>query len=64
MHAHLRLTWAEDAEPATIETELVRRLHPPLNVHGVDPNHLQATVIAAKHAYNSASRPAASSSPL
>ncbi|MBC8993887.1 GIY-YIG nuclease family protein [Micromonospora chalcea] len=58
MHTHLRLTWAEDAEPATIEAELVRRLHPPLNVHGIDPEHLQAAVVAAKNSYNASSRPA------
>jgi hypothetical protein len=58
MHAHLRLTWAEDAEPATVEAELVQRLHPPLNVHGVDPEHLQAAVVAAKDAYNASSQPA------
>ncbi|HTF08055.1 MAG TPA: GIY-YIG nuclease family protein, partial [Asanoa sp.] len=58
MYAHLRLTWAEDAEPATIEAELVQRLHPPLNVHGVDPEHVQAAVVAAKNAYNTSSRPA------
>ncbi|MEO3772103.1 GIY-YIG nuclease family protein [Micromonospora sp. B9E7] len=58
MHTHLRLTWAEDAEPTTIETELVRRLHPPLNVHGVNPEHVQAAVVAAKNAYNASSRPA------
>ncbi len=58
MHTHLRLTWAEDAEPATIEAELVRRVHPPLNVHGVDPEHLQAAVVAAKSSYNTSSRPA------
>jgi len=58
MHAHLRLTWAEDPEPAIIEAELVRRLHPPLNVHGVDPGHLQAAVVAAKHAYDTSSDPA------
>lgn len=52
MHAHLRLTWAEDAEPAAVEAELVRRLHPPLNVHGVGPEHVQAAVVAAKNAYN------------
>jgi hypothetical protein len=57
MHAHLRLTWAEDPEPATVETELVRRLHPPLNVRGIDPEHLQPAVVAAKDAYNNASRP-------
>lgn len=57
MHAHLRLTWAEDKEPATIEAELVQRLHPPLNVHGVDPEHLQAAVVAAKHSYNTSSHP-------
>jgi hypothetical protein len=57
MYAHLRLTWAEDAEPAAIEAELVRRIHPPLNVHGVDPEHVQVAVVAAKNAYNAASRP-------
>ncbi|MEU5872554.1 GIY-YIG nuclease family protein [Glycomyces sp. NPDC047369] len=57
MHTHLRLTWAEDAEPTTIEAELVRRLHPPLNVHGVGPEHLQANVVAAKNSYNASSRP-------
>ncbi|MFG3423684.1 GIY-YIG nuclease family protein [Micromonospora sp. NPDC047730] len=58
MHTHLRLTWAEDAEPATVEAELVRRVHPPLNVHGVDPEHLQPAVVAAKNSYNASSRPA------
>lgn len=57
MSAHLRLTWAEDSEPATIEAELVRRVHPPLNVHGVDPEHIQAAVVAAKNSYNTSSRP-------
>lgn len=57
MYAHLRLTWAQDAEPATIEAELVRRLHPPLNVHGVDPEHVQAAVVAAKNSYNTSSHP-------
>jgi hypothetical protein len=55
MYEHLRLTWAGDAEPTAVETELVRRLHPPLNVHGVDTEHLQASVIAAKTAYNTSS---------
>ena len=57
MHANLRLTWAEDAEPASIEAELVQRLHPPLNVSGVNPEHVQAAVLAAKNAYNASSRP-------
>ena len=58
MHANLRLTWAEDPEPATVEADLVRRLHPPLNVHGVAPEHLQAAVVAAKNSYNNSSQPA------
>ncbi|MEV6692745.1 GIY-YIG nuclease family protein [Micromonospora sp. NPDC051196] len=57
MYEHLRLTWAQDAEPATVEAELVRRTHPPLNVHGVAPEHLQAAVVAAKNSYNASSRP-------
>jgi len=52
MYAHLHLTWAEDPEPATVEAELVRRLHPPLNVSGVDPENVQAAVVAAKNAYD------------
>jgi hypothetical protein len=54
MYANLRLTWAEDPEPEPVEAELVRRLHPPLNVHGVDPEHLQAAVVEAKKAYDNA----------
>src|SRR3954469_18088796 len=57
MYAHLRLTWAEATEPATIEAELVQRLHPPLNVSGVDPEHVQAAVVAAKNSYDTSSRP-------
>nr|WP_230415447.1 hypothetical protein [Micromonospora tarapacensis] len=58
MHTHLRVTWAEDPEPATIEAELIRRVHPPLNVDGVDPEHIQAAVVGAKNSYNASSRPA------
>jgi hypothetical protein len=57
MHANLRLTWAQDPEPASVEATLVRRLHPPLNVSGVDPEHLRPAVLAAKQAYNDSSRP-------
>ncbi|MGC4896737.1 GIY-YIG nuclease family protein [Micromonospora sp. DT31] len=57
MHANLRLTWAEDPEPETIEADLVRRLHPPLNVHGVDPEHVQPAVVAAKNSYDASSGP-------
>jgi hypothetical protein len=57
MYAHLYLTWAQDAEPTTIEAELVRRLHPPLNVHGVDPHHIQPAVVAAKDSYDNSSHP-------
>ena len=57
MYAHLRLTWAEDEEPDTTEAELVRLLHPPLNVYGVDPQQVQAAVVAAKNSYNTSSGP-------
>jgi hypothetical protein len=57
MSANLRLTWAEDAQADIVEAELVRRLHPPLNVHGVDAEHVQAAVVAAKNAYDSSSHP-------
>ncbi|MGX6606793.1 GIY-YIG nuclease family protein [Micromonosporaceae bacterium Da 78-11] len=57
MSTHLRLTWAEEPDPVPVEAELVRRLHPPLNVHGVDPEHLQNAVVAAKKAYNASAGP-------
>jgi hypothetical protein len=57
MHAHLRLTWAADPESEMIVDELVRRVHPPLNVHGVDPEHIQPAVVAAKNSYNTSSHP-------
>ncbi|MDI6099547.1 GIY-YIG nuclease family protein [Actinoplanes sp. NEAU-A12] len=63
MYAHLRLTWAQDPEPASTEAELVRRLHPPLNVHGVDAEHVQATVVAAKNAYETSGSPEATKAP-
>ena len=43
---------------STIEAELVRRVHPPLNVHGVDPEHIQPAVVAAKYSYDTSSQPA------
>lgn len=52
MHANLWLTWAQDAEPVSIEATLVRRLHPPLNVSGVDREHVHQSVVDAKAAYN------------
>ncbi|WP_083449248.1 MULTISPECIES: GIY-YIG nuclease family protein [Actinoplanes] len=58
MFANLRLTWAQDAEPASVEATLVRRLHPPLNVSGVDPEHVRPAVVAAKEAYNASAVPA------
>ncbi|WP_433796745.1 GIY-YIG nuclease family protein [Actinoplanes sp. CA-252034] len=61
MHANLQLTWAQDAEPVSVEATLVRRLHPPLNVSGVDPDHVQPAVVAAKKAYNASSHPPAES---
>ena len=57
MHANLRLTWAEDPEPEVVEAELVWRLHPPLNVHGVHPDDLQTAVVEAKAAYEASARP-------
>jgi hypothetical protein len=57
MHANLRLTWAEDPESEAIESALVRRFHPPLNVSGVNPEHVQPAVVAAKNAYNASARP-------
>jgi hypothetical protein len=52
MHANLLLTWAQDAEPGSVEATLVRRLHPPLNVSGVDTSDVQPAVVAAKRRYD------------
>ena len=38
MHAHPCSTWAQDAEPTTVEANLVRRVHPPLNVTASTPS--------------------------
>ena len=57
MRTNLRLTWAEHPCPTDIEDELIRRLAPPLNVHGVDAGDVQPAVIAAKAAYQSSSNP-------
>jgi hypothetical protein len=57
MRANLRLTWAEDPHPEDIEPELIRRLKPPLNVHGVDPEHVQAAAVNAKNIYNASAGP-------
>jgi hypothetical protein len=56
MRANLFLTWAEDPCPEEIEDGLIRRMRPPLNVHGVAPAFLQAAVVAAKDAYNTSAR--------
>ncbi|MFF4810944.1 GIY-YIG nuclease family protein [Micromonospora chersina] len=61
MYAHVRLSWVEDAEWATIEAQLVRRVHTPLNVHGVNPEHIQAGPGRRQDSYNISSRPAESS---
>jgi hypothetical protein len=57
MRTNLRLTWAEHPRPDEIEDELLWRLVPPLNVHGMDADDVQAAVVAAKDAYQSSSTP-------
>ncbi|MFG2794718.1 GIY-YIG nuclease family protein [Streptomyces sp. NPDC048419] len=36
MHEHLHLTWSELPDPAPVETLLITRLRPPLNVDGAE----------------------------
>jgi hypothetical protein len=57
MRTNLRLTWAEDAYPDEIEDELLWRLVPPLNVHGMDAADIQPSVVAAKNAYEASVPP-------
>ena len=57
MATNLRLTWAEVGWPEEIEDELLWRLVPPLNIHGMDPDDIQDAVVAAKDAFESSSHP-------
>jgi hypothetical protein len=63
MRANLFLTWAQDPCPEEIEAGLVRRMRPPLNVHGVAPEFLQTAVVAAKAAYNASAQPPSTAEP-
>lgn len=50
MEAHLRLSWAEFAQPKSIEAALIERLQPPLNVtHARGPN--REIIDAARQRY-------------
>jgi hypothetical protein len=58
MRRELRLTWAEHPYPEDVEAELLARLDPPLNVHGIPDDDIRDAVLAAKRAYEASAGPA------
>lgn len=52
MRRSLRLTWAEHPSPADIESDLVRRYEPPLNLRGVRDSDVRTRVLAARDRYD------------
>ena len=57
MRRSLWLTWAEDPYPDEVEPDLVDRLEPSLNLHGVADSEIRARVAAAKDRYDASASP-------
>jgi len=57
MRNSLRLTWAEYPEPEEVESDLVERFEPSLNIHGVHDSDIRAMVVAAKDRFEASARP-------
>lgn len=51
MHEHLSLTWSEHPDPVPLETVLISRLRPPLNVDGAEHGTTRDHVKQARAAY-------------
>jgi hypothetical protein len=51
MHRHLTLTWSEHPDPVPLETALISRLCPPLNVDGAQPGTNLNSVKRARALY-------------
>ncbi|MGI8334478.1 GIY-YIG nuclease family protein [Actinomadura scrupuli] len=57
MHQHLLLTWTEQSGARQIETELIPRLRPPLNVEGSGTGAERALVRRARAAFRASAGP-------
>ncbi|MFI6277247.1 GIY-YIG nuclease family protein [Streptomyces sp. NPDC050988] len=57
MRRHLRLTWAEHADPVPLETALISGLRPPLNLDGAAPGPARDRVQEARNTYYASAGP-------
>jgi hypothetical protein len=57
MHQHLLLTWTEQPEARQIETQLIPRLRPPLNIEGMAVGAERALVQQARAAFRASAGP-------
>ncbi|WP_405906198.1 MULTISPECIES: GIY-YIG nuclease family protein [unclassified Streptomyces] len=57
MHQHLTLTWSEHPDPVPLETELISRLRPPLNIDGAERSDTRERVRQARALYYAGAGP-------
>ncbi|MFJ8023723.1 GIY-YIG nuclease family protein [Streptomyces sp. NPDC096311] len=57
MHRHLAVTWSERPDPAPLETALISRLRPPLNVVGTEHGTTRERVERARALYYASAGP-------
>uniref|UniRef100_UPI0007C4B6D4 GIY-YIG nuclease family protein n=1 Tax=Streptomyces prunicolor TaxID=67348 RepID=UPI0007C4B6D4 len=57
MRQHLRLTWCERPDPVPLETTLISRLRPPLNLYGTEHGTTRECVKRARAAYYTSAGP-------
>ncbi|WP_151483786.1 GIY-YIG nuclease family protein [Streptomyces albicerus] len=57
MYRHLTLTWSEHPDPVPLETALISRLRPPLNVDGADQGTALDRVKQARSLYYASAGP-------
>lgn len=57
MHRHLTLTWSEHADPVPLETALISRLRPPLNLDGAEHGATRDQVKQARAFYYASAGP-------
>jgi hypothetical protein len=57
MREHLRVTWVEHPEPATVEAAVIKELGPPLNQDLNESHPLRAMIAGARGAYRASAGP-------
>jgi hypothetical protein len=57
MHRHLTLTWSERPDPVPLETALISRLRPPLNIDGAEHGTALDRVKQARAGYYASAGP-------